>query len=205
MLHTCASDVTVAAAKERLTRLRINAMPIEAAGELVGVVTRQILDNAIAGGLAERPVTTVMLPGVPQVAASVPVEVVERALIDSHARFVVVIDRARDHHAHGPAPPPLRAADRGRGERRPPGRRGAARRPQRRPAVARAHPANYSVSCVVGETADRQDRAYLVGAVRDVMLGRPLGGSTRGRERPELAREVVARCGGRAAATSPRW
>jgi tRNA nucleotidyltransferase (CCA-adding enzyme) len=204
MLHTCASDATVAEAKERLTRLRINAMPVEAGGELTGVVTRQILDNAIAGGLAERPVTTVMLPGVPQIAASARVEELERALIDSHARFVVVnLPTGRGIVTRMDLLRRLYERQIAAGEsvdHRVAGARRVVHNVGRR-LRARIPPELLAVLRVVGEIADLKEmRAYLVGgAVRDVMLGRPLedvdvvveGNGL------ELAREVVARCGGR--------
>ena len=204
MLHTCQSDVTVGAAKERLTRLRINAMPVEEEGALVGVVTRQILDNAIAGGLAERPVTTVMLPGVAQVKASAPVEEVERALVDSHARFVVVdLPTGRGIVTRMDLFRRLYERQIAAGEsvdRRVAGARRVIHNVARR-LRARIPEQLLGVLRAIGEIADRQGtRAYLVGgAVRDVMLGRPLedvdvvveGNGL------ELAREVVARCGGR--------
>ncbi|MFH1177173.1 MAG: CBS domain-containing protein, partial [Acidobacteriota bacterium] len=89
-LHTCPSESTVAAAKDRLVRLRINALPVESGGSLLGVVTRQVLDNAIAGGLGERPVTTVMHPGVWVVAADTPIEEIEQGFMEGAARFAVV-------------------------------------------------------------------------------------------------------------------
>lgn len=89
-LHTCPAEATVSEAKERLVRLRINAMPIQAAGELVGVVTRQVLDAALSHGMGERPVTSAMRPGVPRVAPDAPVADLERAFMEGHTRFVVV-------------------------------------------------------------------------------------------------------------------
>jgi len=89
-LHTCPADATVAEAKERLVRLRINAMPVESDGTLVGVVTRQVLDAALSHGMAERPVTTAMRPEVPKVAPEASVAELERAFMEGHTRFVVV-------------------------------------------------------------------------------------------------------------------
>ena len=89
-LHTCPASATVAAAKERLVRLRINAMPVQDDGELVGVVTRQNLDNALSHGLAERPVTSVMRPHVPRVAPEATVAELEQVFMEGQTRFVVV-------------------------------------------------------------------------------------------------------------------
>ncbi len=89
-VRTCPNDITVAEAKERLVRLRINAMPVEDAGRLVGVVSRQILDSALAGGLGGRPVTTVMRPGVPEVRPEATVDEIQRLFMEGHARFALV-------------------------------------------------------------------------------------------------------------------
>lgn len=90
-LHTCRDTTTVGEAKQRLVRLRVNAMPIEdGKGELVGVVTRQVLDSALAGGLENRPVTSVMGPGVPEIDAAAPVEDLQQMFMENPGRFVVV-------------------------------------------------------------------------------------------------------------------
>jgi tRNA nucleotidyltransferase (CCA-adding enzyme) len=73
-----------------LLRLRIHAMPVERDGALIGVVTRQTLDNALSHGLGERPVTMVMRPGVHEVRPDASMEEVERAFMEGQARFVVV-------------------------------------------------------------------------------------------------------------------
>ncbi len=89
-VHDCPAHLTVAEAKERMVRLRINAMPVSDGGAFVGMVTRQILDNALAQGMGRRSVTTVMRPGVPVVPADTPVEELERVFMEGQTRFVVV-------------------------------------------------------------------------------------------------------------------
>jgi len=89
-LHTCPSHLTVEEAKARMVRLRINAMPVEEGKDLVGVVTRQVLDNALAQGMGERPVTAVMRPGVPIVAGDTAPEELQRLFMEGQSRFVVV-------------------------------------------------------------------------------------------------------------------
>ena len=46
------------AKKDRINQLRVNALPVRdpATNDLVGLVTRQILDRALSHGMAERPV-----------------------------------------------------------------------------------------------------------------------------------------------------
>jgi len=89
-LHACPSSLTVREAKDRLVRLRINAMPVTEGGEFLGMVTRQVLDSALAQGMGRRSVTTVMRPGVPVVAGDTPVEELQRLFMEGQSRFVVV-------------------------------------------------------------------------------------------------------------------
>ena len=209
-LHTCPSDLTAAGAKERIVRLRINAMPVEQGGELIGVVTRQILDSAIGHGLGDRPVTTVMRPEVPTVSPDTPVEELEHLFMEGHARFVVV---------------PLTG---GRGiitrmdlyrrlyERQLAAGTGVDRRlGGARPVVhGVAHqlrrvlsPALLDVLAAVGEiAAESKVGAYLVGgAVRDAMLGRAVEDIDVVAEGNgiDLARALVERRGGRYHAHEP--
>lgn len=202
-LHTCQHDITVVEAKERLVRLRINAMPVEEAGKLIGVVTRQILDAAEAGGLGDRPVTTVMRPGVPEVRPDAPVEEVQRLFMEGHARFVLVplasgwgiitrMDLFRRLYDR-------QLAEGARVDRRVAGARLVVHdvgRSLRRALL----PQLLEVLTAAGELArEAGGHAYLVGgAVRDVLLGRSVedvdvvveGNGV------ELAERLVARFGG---------
>jgi tRNA nucleotidyltransferase (CCA-adding enzyme) len=83
---------TVAAAKARLVRARINAAPVMAAGEAVGAVTRQLLDAALQHGLGERPVTAVMRQELTWVEPTAPVEELGRLMVGEHPRFVLVAE-----------------------------------------------------------------------------------------------------------------
>ncbi len=91
-LFTAASGETVAKVKERMNELRVNALPVQEpdARALAGVVTRQILDRALSLGLGDRPVDTVMQPGVPSVDAETPIEVLRDVFLERSQRFVVV-------------------------------------------------------------------------------------------------------------------
>ncbi len=203
-LHTCPASLTAAEAKERIVRLRINAMPVEDAGRLVGTVTRQVLDSAAAGGLGDRPVTTVMRPGVPQVSADAPLEEVQRVFMEGQARFVVValasgwgiitrMDLFRRLYER-------QLAEGARVDRRLAGTRPVVHDVGRR--LRRSlPPALLEILAAAGELAhDAAGRAFLVGgAVRDVLLGRSLedidvvveGNGV------ELAERLVGRFGGR--------
>jgi len=178
-LHTCPASISAAEAKERIVRLRINAMPVEDDGKLVGAVTRQILDSAVAGGLGDRPVTTVMRPGVPEVRPDAPVEEVQRIFMEGQARFVVVqmptgwgivtrMDLFRRLYER-------QLAEGARMDRRLSGARPVVHDVGRRVRHA-LPPGLLEVLVACGELAgDGGGRAFLVGgAVRDALLGRPL-------------------------------
>ncbi len=93
-IFTVDDDVTVGAAKKKLNERRVNALPVAgvSTGELVGVVTRQLLDRAAALGLDHRPVSTVMQPGVPKIDAGVPLEALGDLFLEGSHRFVVVTE-----------------------------------------------------------------------------------------------------------------
>ena len=203
-LHTCPAGATVAAAKDRLIRLRINAMPVQSNGDLLGVVTRQILDNAMSHGMGERPVTTVMTPGVPRLAADAPVEEAERLFMEVGARLAVVtlpgglgvvtrMDLFRRLYQK-------QLTEGARLDRRVAGARPAVRPegPRIRRALA---PRLLDVLETVGVIARELGmRAYLVGgAVRDALLDRDLGDVDVVVEGNgmELAAQLVKRVGGR--------
>lgn len=210
-LHTCPAALTVDAAKERLVRLRVSAMPVEGEdGALLGVVTRQVLDNAVAGGLGDRPVTTAMRPGVQILAADAPAEEVERALIEGQARLVVVdLPNGRGVVTRMELFRRLYERQLVAGERvdrRVSGARRVAHSVAHR--LRRTLPSRQlEVLTSVGEVADGlQMRAFLVGgAVRDLLLGRPLEDLDVVVEGngPEVARALVQRFGGRSHAHEP--
>ncbi len=87
-------DATVAEAKERLLRARINAAPVVAGGVALGAVTRQLLDAALQHQLATRPVTAVMRQELEWVAPDAPAEELGRRMVGQHPRFVLVGDAA---------------------------------------------------------------------------------------------------------------
>ena len=86
--------VTVADAKDRMNQLRVNALPVQdtTSGDLVGLVTRQILDRALSHSMDERPVSSVMQPDLPTVAAATPLEDLRDLFLERSYRFVVVED-----------------------------------------------------------------------------------------------------------------
>ncbi len=89
------AGTSVAEAKLLLVRRRVNAAPVVGAGgEVLGAVTRQLLDAALQHGLGERPVERVMDAELEWVAPGDPAEEVGRRMLSRHPRFVLVGDRA---------------------------------------------------------------------------------------------------------------
>jgi tRNA nucleotidyltransferase (CCA-adding enzyme) len=84
------AEASVATAKARLLRARINAAPVLAEGEAVGAVTRQLLDAAVQHGMGERPVTAVMRQELAWVEPQAPVDELAGLMVGEHPRFVLV-------------------------------------------------------------------------------------------------------------------
>ncbi len=178
-LHTCDAADSVERAKDRMLRLRINAMPVERDGALIGMVTRQVLDQALAQGLREKAVTTVMRPHVPRIPGSATVEEVERAFMEEQTRLLVVelpdgygaitrMDLFRRLYQR-------QLDEGGRVDRRVAGSRLIVHNVEHR--LRRGLPAGLQKPLeVLGEVSNELGmRAFLVGgAVRDALLGRPL-------------------------------
>lgn len=171
---------TVAQAKERLVRARINAAPVIEDGAAVGAVTRQLLDAALQHDLGERPVTTVMREELEWVAPDAPAEELARRMVGQHPRFVLVGDAAERRplgvvtrmsvlrHLHGrleEAAEPLERRARELRERRQ-GVGGLFA--ERVPAAVRER-----IETIEKVSNDLGVPAYLVGGfVRDLLLGR---------------------------------
>ena len=82
---------TVSASKDRINRLRLNAMPVaDADGTMVGMVTRQVLDRALAHGMADRPVQSVMQPELPVAPASARLDELRDLFLERSYRFVII-------------------------------------------------------------------------------------------------------------------
>ena len=75
-IFTVDDSTDVDATKQRINELRVNALPVRnpESDELIGLVTRQILDRALSHGMGARPVSTIMQPELPMVGAATPLE-----------------------------------------------------------------------------------------------------------------------------------
>jgi tRNA nucleotidyltransferase (CCA-adding enzyme) len=83
--------------KDRINQLRVNALPVRDSetGELVGLVTRQILDRALSHQMGDRPVSAIMQPELPTVSAATPLEDLRDLFLERSYRFVVVEEAGR--------------------------------------------------------------------------------------------------------------
>jgi tRNA nucleotidyltransferase (CCA-adding enzyme) len=83
--------------KDKINQLRVNALPVRDGntGELVGMVTRQILDRALSHRMGERPVSAIMQPELPIVSAAIPLEDLRDLFLERSYRFVVVEEAGR--------------------------------------------------------------------------------------------------------------
>jgi tRNA nucleotidyltransferase (CCA-adding enzyme) len=86
--------------KDRINQLRVNALPVRdsTTGELIGLVTRQILDRALSHRMGDRPVSAIMQPELPTVSAATPLEDLRDLFLERSYRFVVVEE---DGHPSG--------------------------------------------------------------------------------------------------------
>jgi tRNA nucleotidyltransferase (CCA-adding enzyme) len=87
----------VEATKDRINQLRVNALPVRnsESGELVGLVTRQILDRALSHRMGDRPVSSIMQPELPIVSAATPLDDLRDLFLERSYRFVIVEDAGR--------------------------------------------------------------------------------------------------------------
>jgi tRNA nucleotidyltransferase (CCA-adding enzyme) len=91
-VRTVPAEATVAQATELLNRFRVNALPVEVDGRVVGLVTRQALDQARAMGLDERPVHEVMAGPPPIVRPEATLDEAAEALLRHRSRIVLVAE-----------------------------------------------------------------------------------------------------------------
>jgi tRNA nucleotidyltransferase (CCA-adding enzyme) len=171
---------TVAQAKERLVRARINAAPVTEAERVVGAVTRQLVDAALQHELGDRPVATVMRRELEWVGPEDAADEIAVRMAGQHPRFVLVGDAATGEalgvvtrmavlrHLHGRLEGAAEPFDRRAREMRE--RRqgvGSLLRERVAPTVRRRVDAVAATSRRLGVPA------YLVGGfVRDLLLGR---------------------------------
>ena len=80
----------ISEAAEKMNTFRINALPVTEGAEIVGTITRQIVDGAVFHGLQDRAVRDFMTTEVPLVNPETPLAEVFDHMVTGRARFVLV-------------------------------------------------------------------------------------------------------------------
>lgn len=210
---TLAAGLDVAAAKNELNRMRVNAAPVVGGdGRVVGVATRQQLDAALAHEMGHRAVTDVMEAELAWEAPEAPAARVARRMLEERQRLILIGDEAAGqaegvvsrmavlrYLAPEPTAEPERAAHRQTELKR------------RRSGVEElldglAAPLRRSIHVVRDVARETRTPVYLVGGlVRDLILrreNRDLDVVVEG-DGPAFARRLAARVGGRVRVHEP--
>jgi tRNA nucleotidyltransferase (CCA-adding enzyme) len=83
-------EKTLAEASELMNRYRINALVVDDGKQVVGTITRQIVEGAVFHGLADRPVGDYMLSELPLIDPETPAREIVDRMISGRTRFVLV-------------------------------------------------------------------------------------------------------------------
>jgi tRNA nucleotidyltransferase (CCA-adding enzyme) len=89
-VKSLSADSSIADARGQLTRYNVNAMPVMAGEEMVGVISRRIVERAIYHGLGEAPVTDYMHTEFIRISPETPIVKVKEYLAGENQRFAPV-------------------------------------------------------------------------------------------------------------------
>ncbi len=84
---------TIADAGGAMTRFSVNVLPVVHNDKLLGIITREVVQKALFHGLAKQRVEEFMTAGGPVVTPDIPMNQVEKIMIEEHQRFIPVLDR----------------------------------------------------------------------------------------------------------------
>ena len=91
-VQTMPADTTIAEARELLTRYNVNAMPVMEEGEMVGIISRRIVEQALYHNLGEVPVTDYMHTEYLSATIETPLVEIQDYFVGRNRRFVPVFD-----------------------------------------------------------------------------------------------------------------
>jgi tRNA nucleotidyltransferase (CCA-adding enzyme) len=91
-VKTMPSDITIAEARELLTRYNCNAMPVMDGYGMTGIISRKTVEKALYHGLAESPVSEFMHTEFLRARQETPLSDIQAYMIDGNRRFVPVFD-----------------------------------------------------------------------------------------------------------------
>ncbi|RLB67665.1 MAG: polya polymerase, partial [Deltaproteobacteria bacterium] len=94
-VKTIDADDTIANAHQTLSRYNINAVPVLRGNEVVGVISRQLVDKAVYHGLQEQPVSEFMTRDFHQVTPRTTVAILKSLIVESNQRFVPVVESTK--------------------------------------------------------------------------------------------------------------
>lgn len=94
-VKTMPDSVTIAEARELLTRYNCNAMPVMAGETMVGIISRKTVEKALYHGLGESPVTDFMHTEYLSAAPDTPIAEIQSYMVTGNRRFVPVFTGAR--------------------------------------------------------------------------------------------------------------
>jgi tRNA nucleotidyltransferase (CCA-adding enzyme) len=93
-VKTMPDSVSIAEARELLTRYNCNAMPVMAGGVMVGIVSRKTVEKALHHGLGQSPVTDFMHTEYLSATAATTLAEIQAYMVTGNRRFVPVFEGA---------------------------------------------------------------------------------------------------------------
>ncbi|MGE5855024.1 MAG: CBS domain-containing protein, partial [Syntrophaceae bacterium] len=92
-VKTLAAGSSISQAGEAMTRFSVNVLPVLRGGVFQGIITREVVQKAIFHGLGDHPVDRFMTTGVITATPDIPMNKVERMMLEERQRFIPVLDQ----------------------------------------------------------------------------------------------------------------
>ncbi len=93
-VHSATTDETVSVVRELMTRYNLNAVPVLQGDEVVGIITRQVVEKAAYHGLGDEYITEYMMSEFESVRPSESVEKIQEILVGRNQRLIPVVHGA---------------------------------------------------------------------------------------------------------------
>jgi tRNA nucleotidyltransferase (CCA-adding enzyme) len=93
-VKTIPTGSTMVQANEAMTRFSVNVLPVVSEERFLGIITREVVQKALFHGLGRQKVDEFMTTGVPSAAPDMPMNQVEKVMIEEQHRFIPVLDRS---------------------------------------------------------------------------------------------------------------
>ncbi|KAB0665404.1 CBS domain-containing protein [Oryzomonas japonica] len=89
-VKTMPDSVSIAEARDLLTRYNCNAMPVIAAGRMIGIISRKIVEKALYHDLGDAPAIDFMHTEFMRAAPTTPIADIQEYMVEGNRRFVPV-------------------------------------------------------------------------------------------------------------------